>query len=51
MKIGIVGLGFVGSAIAKSFEEKGICIFAKYDKFKEKSYSKNSSRKVCLRSC
>lgn len=35
MKIGIVGLGFVGSAIAKSFEEKGICIFAKYDKFKD----------------
>lgn len=34
MKIGIVGLGFVGGAMARSFEEKGANVHAKYDKFK-----------------
>ena len=34
MKIGIVGLGFVGGAMVKSFEEKGANVHAKYDKFK-----------------
>ena len=33
-KIGIIGVGFVGSAIKKSFEGKGICVSA-YDKYKE----------------
>jgi len=34
MKIGIVGLGFVGGAMMRSFEEKGVNVHAKYDKFK-----------------
>ncbi len=33
MKIGIVGIGFVGGSMLKSFEEKGISCFT-YDKFK-----------------
>lgn len=33
MKIGIIGLGFVGGAIYKSFKEKGINVVG-YDKFK-----------------
>ena len=35
MKIGIVGLGFVGGAMVRSFEEKGANVHAKYDKFKD----------------
>lgn len=34
MKIGIIGLGFVGSAIQKSFEIKGLDLIL-YDKFKD----------------
>lgn len=33
--VGIVGLGFVGSAMLKSFQEKNIVISGKYDKFKD----------------
>ena len=32
--IGIIGLGFVGGAILKSFKEKNINVFG-YDKYKE----------------
>jgi very-short-patch-repair endonuclease len=35
MKIGIVGLGFVGGAMVRSFEEKGANVHAKYDKFRD----------------
>lgn len=34
LKIGIIGLGFVGGAMQKSFDELGVNIFAIYDKFK-----------------
>ncbi len=34
LKIGIVGLGFVGGAMKKSFEENNVNIHASYDKFK-----------------
>ena len=33
MKVGIIGIGFVGGAIYKSFKEKGIDVVG-YDKFK-----------------
>ncbi len=35
MIIGIIGLGFVGSAMRKSFEEKGVEDIRAYDKFKD----------------
>ena len=35
MKISIIGLGFVGSAMLKSFQEKDVNIIGVYDKFKE----------------
>lgn len=34
LKIGIVGLGFVGGAMEKSFRELGVNVYATYDKFK-----------------
>ncbi len=34
LKVGIVGLGFVGGAMQKSFEKLGVNITAVYDKFK-----------------
>jgi len=34
IKIGIIGLGFVGSAMKKSFENKNVNIHSIYDKFK-----------------
>lgn len=34
MKIGIIGLGFVGSSMEKSFKELGVNLTAVYDKFK-----------------
>ena len=35
MKISIIGLGFVGGAMLKSFQQKNINIFSVYDKFKD----------------
>ena len=35
MKIGIIGLGFVGGAIYKSFRELGVDILSIYDKYKD----------------
>ena len=34
ISIGIIGLGFVGGAMYKSFKEKGINVYG-YDKFKD----------------
>lgn len=38
MKISIIGLGFVGSAMSKSFKKKGVDLIL-YDKFKDSSHS------------
>ena len=44
ISIGIIGLGFVGGAMYKSFKEKGINLYG-YDKFKE-----SDSLELCLKS-
>jgi UDPglucose 6-dehydrogenase len=43
MNIGIIGLGFVGGAMYKSFKEKGVNVYG-YDKFKE-----SDSLEECLK--
>ena len=37
IKIGIIGLGFVGGSIEKSFRNLGVNLVAVYDKFKDGS--------------
>ena len=46
MIVGIVGLGFVGSAMFKSFEKKGISLIG-YDKYKDGGISSLESVLKC----
>lgn len=47
MKIGIIGLGFVGFSMFQSFEKKGVKISAIYDKYKDGGIGKISDLLVC----